>query len=288
MGVMTEDAAQEPGDESTADTKEEALRLVLDQLKLPCAAIALGGVPGPTDSYLAGSPYLPAGHSWPVDEHGPQLFVGQINWAQVPGLPPAYPTSGLLQWFVSADDTYGLTFGDDQGAVGFTVRWFDDLDVPSQLEPDAAPLTGADADHPLDLTGPTRLTFRAGVSVPGWTDLPVVLQEAGLWAHWAELEGDDPAYPGDAFDTYSRRPEFLPENTVLGSKVGGYATTVQGDPRGTGAYPLPGHDGEWLLVELNSDETGGWGDGGIAHLFGQPDDVAAGDLSLIRYHWDCD
>lgn len=284
---MSEGTGPEPAEDPTPETIEDAVRLVLERLQLPCAAIELGGVPGPTDSYLAGSPYLPVGHTWPVDEHGPQLFVGQVNWAQVPELEPDYPRSGLLQWFVSADETYGLTFGDDQGAVGFTVRWFDRLDEPSQLEPTTPTLTGPDADHPLDLTEPTRMTFRAGVSVPNWLDLPIALRELEIWPHWAKQKGGEPDYPQDVFDDYAHRPEFLPANTVLGSKVGGYATSVQEEPRGTGAYPVLYQEGGWLLVELNSDETGGWGDGGIGHLFGQPDAVATGDLSLVRYHWDC-
>lgn len=279
-----------PDDEPEAETLDDVVRLVLERSALPCAAIDMvDGVPGATDSYLAGSPYLPAGETWPVDELGPQLFVGQINWAQVPELAdPEYPRSGLLQWFVSADETYGLSFGDDQGATGFTVRWFDDLDEPSQLEPSTPPLTGPDADHPLDLPGPTRIGFRAGVSVPGWSDLLSELRELSLWTMWAEQKGGDPDEPAHTFDEYAHAPEYLPENTVLGSKIGGYATTTQGEPRGTGAYPRAYLTGGWLLVELNSDETGGWGDGGIAHLFGQPDALGAGDLSLVRYHWDCD
>jgi uncharacterized protein YwqG len=42
-----------------------------------------------------------------------------------------------------------------------------------------------------------------------------------------------------------------------------------------------------LIVELDSMDVGGWGDSGIAHLFGDPAGLRAGDTSSIRYHWDC-
>jgi uncharacterized protein YwqG len=34
-------------------------------------------------------------------------------------------------------------------------------------------------------------------------------------------------------------------------------------------------------------DVGGWGDSGIAHLFGDHAGLSAGDTSSIRYHWDC-
>lgn len=131
------------------------------------------------------------------------------------------------------------------------------------------------------------MRFRPGVSVPRWSDLWPAVQELEIWPAWAERKGKDPEHPGDAFDYVAHEPEFLPENTVLGSKIGGFATTTQGKPRGTSGYPYLYQEGGWLLVELNSEQTGGWGDVGIAHLFGRPDAVAAGDLSSVRYHWDC-
>ena len=74
---------------------------------------------------------------------------------------------------------------------------------------------------------------------------------------------------------------------VQGSKIGGHPSFTQWDPRGWQAYPAADQPGGRLLLELDSNETGGWGDAGIAHLFGDPSALARGDVSLVRYHWDC-
>ena len=289
--------AATPGDEhlDPRGQIDRVVRTMVDRLSLTCVEILLGGTPGPTTSYLGGSPYLPPGSDWPVDDHGPQLFVGQVSWAEVPargeGAPGlqemGFPRSGMLQWFVSADDTWGLSFDDDQGATGFTVRWFDDLPAPGRLDPHTPPVTGPDADHPLELAGPVAMGFRVGRSAPLWADLLPVVRQQDFWPVWAQLHGRAPEEVEDLFDDFSRRPENLPGDHVPGSKIGGYPTFTQADPRGTAAYAPANQGPGFLLLELDGDDTGGWGDGGIAQLFGDPEEVAVGDLRQVRYHWDC-
>jgi uncharacterized protein YwqG len=270
-------------DEITAELQAEIRRL-LEPVQRPCAQISLaGGATDPTQSYLSGHPYLPVDAGWPTGVFGPQLFVGQINFAEVPRL-TGFPTVGLLQWFVEADPAFGLR--DDGEADEFTVRWYDGASLlarPSAYEPDDLTPTEAVEVVPMEFVGATALTFTPALSIPGWAELPEQIRTADLWRRLGHALGR----PGvDRELTYSldvrQEPSPLKE-LVTTSKIGGYPTFARRDPRG-----CPGYDGgRELIIELDSANTGGWGDGGIAHLFGVPDELSRGQTGAIRYHWAC-
>jgi len=265
----------------------DQVRDVLAPVALPCSAIRLGGAAtDPTGSFLTGHPYLPAGQGWPEGAHGPQVFVAQINFAETGGL-AGYPDSGLLQWFVDPDSTYGLTFDETQGSTGFTVRWYPELSAPSVATPDAATPVDHLDEVPMEFVGPTAITFQPGSSVPGWAELPAGVQQDAVWERVAMAFGEGRSEPAFVFDEYIRGGSSVLTEFGTGSKIGGYPTFTQQDPRGTGSYPAIGTPAAALLLELDSMDVGGWGDSGVAHLFGDPAALAAGDTSGIRYHWDC-
>jgi uncharacterized protein YwqG len=60
-------------------------------------------------SRFGGMPLAPAGWQWPVFEKEPRLFVGQINCAELRGLPGAesLPSSGLFAFFGDHDAVTG-------------------------------------------------------------------------------------------------------------------------------------------------------------------------------------
>ena len=64
---------------------------------------------GPAVSRFGGVPLAPQGWQWPVAEEEPRLFVGQINCAEMRGLPGAeqLPASGLLAFFGDHDAVTG-------------------------------------------------------------------------------------------------------------------------------------------------------------------------------------
>lgn len=252
-------------------------------MRVPCAAIQLGGAPASaTSSYLAGHPYLPPGAEWPADADGPMAFVAQVNFAEVPrevveatGL----PGSGLLQWFVGDTDTLGLTFDETQGTTGFAVRWHPDpAAAPSTREPHEPP--PPTEDFPLDATTATAMTFTVAHDVPGWADLPDDVRADAVWAELATAHGES-----------AEDVEFTYEEHVRAdapdSKIGGYPAFTQDDPRGDAGYPPIGDPAARLLIQLDSNQTGGWGDAGIAQLFADLGAIARGDVSSVRYHWDC-
>lgn len=252
-------------------------------LRVPCAAMTLGGAPASaTSSFLAGHPHLPPGADWPADAAGPMAFVAQVNFADVPrevvdatGL----PNSGLLQWFVGGGDTYGLTFDETQGTTGFVVRWHaDPAATPSTHAPDAPTPTAA--SHPLHLTTATAVTFTVEHDVPGWADLPEDVRADPVWTELATANGESPDDGEFAYGEHVRAD--APD-----SKIGGFPSFTQDDPRGVGAYAPIGDPAARLLIQLDSNQTGGWGDAGIAQLFADLGAIARGDVSSVRYHWDC-
>ncbi|HEY9294012.1 MAG TPA: DUF1963 domain-containing protein [Microlunatus sp.] len=265
------------------------LEQVLAPVMRPCAGIALAGAAeSPIQSLLTGHPYLPAGVPWPEGEAGPQIFIGQFNFAEI-GKLPGFPRSGLLQWFVDADDTYGLTFDRTAGAAGFSIRWYADPSAAahSSPPPDAPTPTGTVDDLPMEFVGPTALEFRPAISIPAWPDLPAGLRTDSIWERLANALGERRADPEFLYEEYVRGGSSLLDELRTASKIGGYPSFTQHDPRGTGSYPATDSGQSDLIIELDSIDVGGWGDSGVAHLFGNPAALADGDTASIRYHWDC-
>ncbi|GAB2578894.1 DUF1963 domain-containing protein [Microlunatus antarcticus] len=266
------------------------LRQRLAELAAPCVRVDLASddaASPPTGSCLGEGAYLPHGQPWPIDENGPMCFVAQINFAEAPKL-VGFPERGLLQWFTSADDTYGLTFDESRGTVGFLARWFDDVSAPSVgEEPD-------DVDTDWSPVGDGRLILTEGLSLPAWKELPEDVRAEPLWQEVTDVLGDKglaavgyELEPEDVWEDLARGYESPLVGFVVGSKIGGFARFTQTDPRGDGAYPARNAPRGSVLLQLDSGESGGWGDGGVGQLFADPSAVAGGDLSSVRYNWDC-
>lgn len=74
----------------------------------------------PWESKLGGDPYLKVGMEYPKASNGEYLrLLAQINFEEVPHLEP-FPQKGILQFFILADDVYGLDF--DNPCVQDTFR----------------------------------------------------------------------------------------------------------------------------------------------------------------------
>lgn len=231
------------------------------------------GVPLLTDSYAGGHPYLPTGMDWPLDEHdNPMHFLVQVNFANVAYL-PGFPTSGLLQLFVSSDDTYGLTFDETAGLVGFTCRWFDADTFDWTLRETPFAFTPETVDRPtplVDPDGPHLLRFEPARMLPQG------------WEHLDEHTAQDP-HAFKVLETLWETHEDLAEATFDGwdVQVGGWPSFVQAPPRVPEGKPTQ------LLLALGSGQLMMWGDLGTAHLFGDPEALARGDLSGLWWEWSC-
>lgn len=259
-------------------------RGLIEALVRPFVRMTPAGRPeAATQSYVGGHPFIPAGMDrasvWPVDGAGaPLLFLAQVNFAEVPPL-PGFPTEGMMQWFVGTDETYGLTFDDTSGLVGFAVRWWTaaDLTVAAAAGPDAP--VEVLPDSPLRDPGPVRIGFAREDGLPSLTEM--------YDARWSEIEAAAEAIKASlpaGTELNEVWDEPAPGETAFGSgdRIGGYPFFTQADPReGSGRA-------ETLLVQFHS--SGGftdWGDGGSAQLFGDPAALARGEVLSCWWDWAC-
>lgn len=286
-------------------TDSPTLSELVHSLSIPCARLAPRSGPVVAESsFIGGHAYLPAGMSWPEIDGRPAAFVGQFNFAEFPPV-PGFPTSGLLQWFVSSADDLGGSAA-DAADCGRALRWFNDLSVESVAPPDApTPFTAA-RDAGVLVRSPWDGTYfdHNGVLVDGDDRrlVPVAARSARMAPHWNDLPTDLDLTPlkqladelsessddlEDVWESYIRGSLSRFPHLRAGSSVGGSPSFTQADPRGSGGYlPVTVPAGS-LLVGLDSGQFGGWGDGGIGHLFGNPAGLVRGDLTEVRYHWDC-
>ncbi|NYD58997.1 uncharacterized protein YwqG [Nocardioides marinisabuli] len=231
--------------------------------------------PPVTGSYVGGHPFLPDDAEWPRDpDEWPMHFVLQVAFADVPAL-PGFPREGLLQMFVRDDSTHGLTFDDTAGTRGLLCRWYDAAALARPVEVTSTTPVFTSDDSPLaDPQHPVALEFTSIWSLPlGWENL-----------------ADDVAAAPEAFaaleellETREDLVEALEQAVAehgrwSGVHVGGWPSFVQGAP------DVPAYGSSQLLVGM----AGGlfeWGDVGNAHLFGDPEALAAGDVSRLWWEW---
>ncbi len=216
-------------------------------------------------------PKIPAGFSYPVDNTGHYMYpLAQINFSDVPPL-PGYPTSGLLQFYISIhDETYGLDFTGSLGDKNFRVHYFEEEEL-KDYRTDFSFLQDIITSDLSPVEKPHALTFSTAEEYFGMGD---VHYEAGagkivmdIAAKNSEIEDEllESLYDGDMAN---------------GHKIGGYAYFTQSDPR-------EADDPSVLLLQIDTDNHIMWGDSGVANFFIHPDDLAKKDFSKVMYNWDC-
>lgn len=226
------------------------------------------GETGPFDSKFGGKPYFPKGEKYPLDEDGkPLRLLAQINWKDVPHIGD-FPTSGILQFYVSADDDIvGCNFHDGTDQRNFQVRYFDEiLHDESKLVSDFSFVQYDGSMFPL--TSEASISFTKGSEIisAGEFRFPDILNlPAGVF--------------GD-----TEEEEYCDLHEGFGHKIGGYPGFTQADPRERG-----NKDHLELLFQMDSDEEFGcmWGDCGIANFFIESEALKKKDFSNVLYNWDC-
>ena len=230
-------------------------------------------------SKIRGNPYQPKNESYPVDLAGnPLILLAQINFAQIPSLPP-YPSKGIIQFFISADDElYGMNlengFEDLSVQNNFCVRYFADvITEESQLITDFDFLNlDIDLDF-LPAVNQCSMNFELATEIISLSDYQF-----------------DQIFGNNCFDEFGDKADEIAEicwDTLEseGHKIGGYAYFTQEDPR----YSAPSSENWLLLLQIDTDNAADimWGDAGVGGFFIREDDLRKRDFSHVIYNWDC-
>lgn len=226
-------------------------------------------------SKFGGNPYWPKEMDQPQTRDGQPLFLlAQINFSELPAL-TAYPTTGMLQFFIANDDLYGLEFPDDNTTMesiinnpaGYRVVYHKEIITDESLLRDNFPVI-SDTDY-LPLSSEYSLTFSVASEKVPPSDYRFE-KVVGRINHLSDESWD----------------KLYDELSSTGSKIGGYAHFTQDDPRGYNATE------EWvLLFQMDTVSSDGvdimWGDSGVGNFFIRPNDLQALNFDKVWYNWDC-
>jgi len=281
--LLDDDVAAAPvraskDDESTVASALDALvdESMVDYLKLTPTPLEAK----PWSSKVGGRPYVLGGCRSP---RGKGVFAGQrlhllaqLNFDELPTL-PGMPTTGLLQFFVAADERFSHVYGadpvrptsDDGFRVVYHPRIVKDASLLTAVAPDPS------ADPFLPVVGECLLTGQIASHPMSSTDHRFESWLSTLVCSTLEVE----EIPEWAWSAAVRRC-----GTPRGHQIGGYpGLTTNLDPREQFSEHTT------LLFQLASDTVDdtevAWGDGGVGAFFIAPDRLAALDFSDVLYVW---
>lgn len=225
-------------------------------------------------SKFGGNPYFPKNQDYPYDEQGVPLFLlAQINFEEVPHLEP-YPTSGILQFFVSFDDDIiGIDFNDYTNQQNFRVIYHEELLSEEELIQDFSFLPPAE-EGTLPLVDEMKLTFELKEEFVSLSDF----QFEELLGGKLDLEQE--------IGNFTLWDLYIESIHNMGHKIGGYAYFTQSDVR-EGDSNYEHH--KYLLLQIDSDDDNNimWGDVGVGNFFITEEDLKKRDFSKVLYTWDC-
>lgn len=214
---------------------------------------------------------------YPLDRKEQQMMMlTQLNFHELPHI-EKYPDEGILQFFIPLDDdVYGLNFDDPRDQSNFRVVYHPGPLLDEEDLVDIMPAVPKEAFAPLSREH--SLMARE------------VLDVASREDHRFDKIVAGDGWPTDLTD--QEEEQIYETLCASGSKVGGYASFTQEDPR---AYPLQGghtpadRNSEWLLLfQMDSDgEHIMWGDVGVANWFIREPELEKLDFSNVWYNWDC-
>ena len=231
------------------------------------------GPAGPDDllsSRVGGPIALPPEQGLPTDEQGkPLIFLLQLNFEHIPQL-GAFPSSGLLQFFIQDNDAFGCAFPSTQ-RHGFQVLYHTDLKdfQPHQPFAEQLPECHPFADEAFLREG-VVLTATAGEMKPN-------LGGVELDDLWAELLDH---FNRATWDAYYAETGEEPNPEIY---IGGHPDFTQEDPRLNEEHSRL----DTCILQVSSDELFMWGDVGMANFFMTEEDLRHRRFENAVYNWDC-
>lgn len=260
-------------DGKTVSPRLAGLLPQLEPLARPCIRITAkpAGELFLFDSKFGGYPYWPKNKAYPVDSYGNYMYLlAQLNFSQLPKL-EGYPEKGLLQFFIAADDIYGLDFDHPTRQANFRVVYYEDTTGPAM--DNFHFLDRQPRESGLPLEKPMQLSFALDKDYYSFSD----------YRYPEDVADDLLATSKPVRGQRSLEDELVEAYPDGGHKIGGYAYFTQDDPRRETAFR------DYILL-LQIDSQGDhicWGDVGVGNFFIHPDALRRNDFSQVLYNWDC-
>ena len=234
-------------------------------------------------SKFGGLGYWNTSMEYPKDDQGNQLvLLAQINFDKDKFDDPNLPTSGLLQFYVLPNDTYGAAFDASMGKntykvvfhekVNYDVKKEDLVNIKTNLMLDEAkeyfPFNKElkiEFEETYDYINPVNADFNDVLNDIVKEEFDIDINNTSLYKVF-----------GDGI------MDYLDEKLLTsGSKLLGYPYFTQYDPRDNNMY----NDYKILLFQMDSDKEVDimWGDFGVANFFIKENK----NFSDVLYTWDC-
>ena len=230
----------------------------------------------PTNSKFGGLPYLPKNFAYPTDDKGnPLKLLAQLNFGELPPLAD-FPSEGILQFFVLADESIGTDGGDYKVIFHDKINENDQMTDFPEIKFVRKNLRRKESEW-FPFEGEFLLTGEL-VDVPiNWT-----LEEFGV-----ELERFAESRSDVDFDELL---EFAEDDSIFEPaeihSIGGYPWFAQDDRRPNGSTLLFQMSSEFGS-EIPEEDQIMWGDAGVANFFIDLADLRNLKFDDVLYNWDC-
>ena len=239
-------------------------------------------------SKFGGVPYIAQDAQAPVDAEGKQLaLLAQINCTELPEN-DIYPKEGLLQFWISRDDSFGL-FSKGTNVVKYIKDIDENITNGDVLNKYHLPSEDNDEEyspfHEKDAS--FALTFNTGTSTITATDF--LFEDIAKNTIHELFPDEQVADLYEDLDSEVYETLFKAFNGVQHA-IGGYPTFVQWDPRN----PENKEEYDTMLLQIESEWDANtkdnlimWGDSGVANFFINKEKLANLDFEDTLFNWDC-
>ena len=241
-----------------------------------------------TDSKFGGLPYISTDADTPKDSNDNQLaLLAQINCSDLPEN-TLYPKDGLLQFWISRNDDFGLDNKKD-----YCVKYIENIEDNITKESILNKYKLLDEENSEEYSPFSKkntsfaLKFEKGISTITSTDF---LFEDTALKTIHELfpdENIEDLYDDlerDVFDTL-----FKAFNGI-DHAIGAYPTFTQWDPRNPEEKDTYGITLLQIESHWNNDSNNNeimWGDSGVANFFINKEKLEDLDFDDVLFNWDC-
>lgn len=217
---------------------------------------------GLKQSKFLGLPFFPLSKPYPKDKEGkPMIMISQINFSEIPPI-SNFPTSGILQLFVSGNNWY-----DDDYKIFFH--------KPGELEKENIndfSFLSEDTYAESPVYRIHKLYFEKAIENGGFEDSTFNFSFDGksLWEFAEDLNEEEELKIYEYFN-------------AGGHKLGGYADFTQSDPRD---YESSKKD-DIQVLQIDSDDYIMFGDAGLGHIFISNEYLKKKEFDKAYFYWDC-